>query len=146
MSNLTVFDPFREMASLRSMMDQVFDSFMTRSSESWRGMDTPSLDLYQTENEVIVKVVLPGVKPEDINLAITNQILNIRAEVKEDKISENATVHIRERSFGTYSRALQLPVPVVADKAKAEFDNGILVLTLPKAEEVRPKTITIKTK
>lgn len=146
MANLTVFDPFREMASLRSMMDQVFDNVLTRQAEAWRGYEWMALDMYQTDEDIIVKAVLPGIKPEDINVSITNQVLNIRGEVKEEKVSENATYHIRERRSGVVTRAVQLPAPVVSDKARAEFENGILTLVLPKAEEVRPKTISVKVK
>lgn len=146
MTNLTVFDPFREMATLRSMVDQVFDNMLTRQLESWRGFDWMALDMYQTNDEVVVKAVLPGVKPEDIHVSVANQVLTIRGEVKEEKVNEDATYHIRERRSGVITRSVQLPVEVDVDKAKAEYENGILTLTLPKAEEVRPKTISVKVK
>lgn len=146
MANLTVFDPFREMASLRSMMDQVFDNVLTRQAEAWRGMEWMALDMYQSDDEIVVKAVLPGIKPEDINVSIANQVLNIRGEVKEEQVNESATYHIRERRSGVVTRAVQLPAPVVSEKARAEFENGILTLMLPKAEEVRPKTISVKVK
>ncbi len=146
MANLTVFDPFREMASLRTMMDQVFDNVLTRQAETWRGYEWMALDMFQTDDDIIVKAVLPGIKPEDINVSITNQVLNIRGEIKEDRVNENATYHIRERRSGVVTRAVQLPAPVISEKARAEFENGILTLMLPKAEEVRPKTISVKVK
>ncbi|MCX7976816.1 MAG: Hsp20/alpha crystallin family protein [Bellilinea sp.] len=146
MTNLTVFDPFREMATLRSMVDQVFDNMLTRQLEAWRGFDWVALDMYQTNNEVVVKAVLPGVKPEDIHVSVANQVLTIRGEVQEEKVSEEATYHIRERRSGVITRSVQLPVEVDVDKAKAEHENGILTLILPKAEEVRPKTISVKVK
>ena len=146
MTNLTVFDPFREMATLRSMVDQVFDNMLTRQLEGWRGFDWMALDMYQTSDEVVVKAVLPGVKPEDIHVSVANQVLTIRGEVKEEKVNEDATYHIRERRSGVITRSVQLPVEVDVDKAKAEYENGILTLTLPKAEEVRPKTISVKVK
>ncbi|MEN4012777.1 MAG: Hsp20/alpha crystallin family protein [Chloroflexota bacterium] len=146
MANLTVFDPFREMASLQSMMDQVFDNVLTRQAEAWRGHEWMALDMYQTDDNLIVKAVLPGIKPEDINVSITNQVLTIRGEVKEEKVNENATYHIRERRSGMLTRSVQLPVTVVSDKARAEFEHGILTLVVPKAEEIRPKTISVNVK
>ncbi|MFN7035280.1 MAG: Hsp20/alpha crystallin family protein [Bellilinea sp.] len=146
MANLTVFDPFREMATLRSMVDQVFDNMLTRQLEGWRGYDWLALDMYQTRDEVVVKAVLPGVKPEDIHVTVANGVLTIRGEVKEEKVNEDATYHIRERRSGLITRSIQLPVAVNVDHAKAEYENGILTLILPKAEEVRPKTISVKVK
>ncbi len=146
MSNLTVFDPFREMATLRSMVDQVFDNMLTRQLEGWRGYEWMALDMYQTNDEVVVKAVLPGVKPDDIHVSVANGVLTIRGEVKEEKVNEDATYHIRERRSGVITRSFQLPVEVNVDKAKAEYENGILTLMLPKAEEVRPKTISVKVK
>jgi len=146
MANLTVFDPFREMATLRSMMDQVFDNMLTRQLEGWRGYEWMVLDMYQTNDEVVVKAVLPGVKPEDIHITVANGVLTIRGEVKEEKVNEDAIYHIRERRSGMITRSVQLPVTVNVDKAKAEYENGILTLILPKVEEVRPKTISVKVK
>lgn len=146
MADLTLFDPFREMATLRSMVDQVFDNMLSRQLEGWRGCDWMAVDMYQTNDEVVVKAVLPGVKPEDIQVSVVNQVLTIRGEVKEEKVREDATYHIRERRSGMITRSIQLPVDVVVEKAKAEYENGILMLILPKAEEMRPKTISVKVK
>lgn len=146
MADLTIFDPIREMATLRSMVDQVFDNMLSRQLEGWRGYDWMAVDMYQTNDEVVVKAVLPGVKPEDIQVSVANQVLTIRGEVKEEKVREDATYHIRERRSGMITRSIQLPVDVVVEKAKAEYENGILTLILPKAEEMRPKTISVKVK
>ena len=145
MANLTVFDPFREMMSLRNVMDEVFDNAMFR--QTGRGADDYlALDMVQTDNDVTVMANLPGIKPEDISISVAGDILTIRGEVKTEKVDNNATYHLHERRQGSYSRSVQLPVPVVADKAKAEFEHGILKLTLPKAEEIKPKQITVKVK
>lgn len=146
MADLTLFDPIREMATLRSMVDQVFDNMLSRQLEGWRGYDWMAVDMYQTNDEVVVKAVLPGVKPEDIQVSVANQVLTIRGEVKEEKVREDATYHIRERRSGMITRSIQLPIDVVVEKAKAEYENGILTLILPKAEEMRPKTISVKVK
>jgi len=149
MTDLVRRDPFREMISLREAMDRLLDEALTRPLGLSLGENVawvPQIDMYQTDEDVVVKATIPGVKPEDLHITITGDVLTIRGEIKAEEEVEGATYHLRERRYGTFSRSLPLPVPVVADKAKAEFENGILTLTLPKAEEVRPKTISIKTK
>ncbi len=146
MTSLIRWEPFRELLSMRDWMDRVFEDAFTRIDRPLGFLGMPSVDLYQTDDDVIVKATLPGVKPEDINISVTGDVLNIRGEVKEEQVKEGASYHLRERRFGPFSRSLPLPTGVVADKAKAEFENGVLTLTLPKAEEVKPKTITVKAK
>jgi len=150
MAELVRWDPFREMVSLRETMDRLLDEAFARPLASLalgEGLGwMPQIDMYQTDNDIVVKATVPGVKPEDLHLTITGDVLTIRGEVKSEEEVKDAAYHIRERRYGTFSRSLPLPVPVVADKAKAEFENGILTLTLPKAEEVRPKTIEVKAK
>jgi len=106
----------------------------------------PTVDMYQTDDEIVVKATLPGVKPDDIAISATGDVLTLRGTTTEETERENATYHVRERRQGEFLRSLALPTPVVADKAKAEFEDGILTLTLPKAEEVKAKTITVKAK
>jgi len=149
MAELMRWDPFREVVSLREAMDRLLDEAFTRPlslslGESLAWM--PQIDMYQTEDEVVVKATVPGVKPEDLHITVTGDVLTIRGEVKQEEEIKDAAYHIRERRYGTFSRSLPLPVPVLTDKAKAEFENGVLTLTLPKAEEVRPKTIEVKAK
>ncbi len=144
MSNLTLFDPFREMASLRSMLDQAFDNMLVRRGDF--STDWLTMDMYQTDNDIIVKALLPGIKSENIHISIANDILSIQGEMKEEKVTENTRYHIRERRMGSFSRSVQLPISVVADKADAKFEDGVLTLTLPKAEEAKPKAITVKVK
>ncbi len=149
MAELVRWDPFREMISLREAMDRLLDEAFTRplSLSVGEGLAlVPQIDMYQTNDEVVVKATIPGVKPEDLHITISGDVLTIRGEIKEEEETKDATYLIRERRYGTFSRSVPLPVPVVADKAKAEFENGVLTLTLPKAEEVRPKTIEVKAK
>ncbi len=149
MAELVRWDPFREVVSLREAMDRLLDEAFTRPLSLSLGENLawmPQIDMYQTEDKVVVKATVPGVKPEDLHITVTGDVLTIRGEVKQEEEIKDASYHIRERRYGTFSRSLPLPVPVVIDKAKAEFENGILTLTLPKAEEVRPKTIEVKAK
>lgn len=146
MDNLIRWDPLREVSEVRSLMDRAFDDFFSRSPITYDGIGSIDVNLLQTDDDVIVKASIPGVKPEDINISISGDTLTLRGEVKEDQEYKDVNYHIREMRQGSYSRTMTLPVKVDSDKAKAEFENGILCLTMPKAEEVKPKTITIKAK
>jgi HSP20 family protein len=144
MANMTRWEPFRELLSMRDTMDRFFGDAFLRTAEGY-GLETGlRVDMMQTEDEVIVKASLPGVKPEDIHISVTGDVLTLKGEVREEKTTDQAAYHLRERRYGAFARSLSLPVDVVADQAKAEFENGVLTLTLPKAEEHKPKTITVK--
>ncbi|HNB41989.1 MAG TPA: Hsp20/alpha crystallin family protein [Anaerolineales bacterium] len=147
MSNLIRWEPAREMMTLREAMDRLFDDAFTRplslSGNSW---SIPAVDMYQTDNEVVVKAALPGIKADEVQLNVTGEVLTIKGETKQENETKEKAYHIREQRWGAFERSIVLPTEVVADKAKADFENGVLTITLPKAEEVKPKTISIKTK
>jgi HSP20 family protein len=148
MANITRYDPLGEMVSLRSAMDRLFeDSFV--SPLSWRtinGSDSvaPALDVHETDEDIVVTAALPGVKPDDVEITMTGQTLAIRGELKADETVERDQWLYRERRYGSFSRSLQLPVRVQGDKAHASFENGVLTLRVPKAEEVKPRQIRIQ--
>jgi HSP20 family protein len=107
------------------------------------------IDVYQTDDEVIVEVAIPGVDPDDMDVSIDGDTLTVRGEVREETESEqdpSRRYHIRERYYKSFTRSIRLPTLIDADNAKAEYKNGILKLSLPKAEEVKPKMITVKAK
>jgi HSP20 family protein len=146
MSNLTRWEPAREMMTLREAMDRLFDDAFTRPFSMRDGWSAPAIDMYQTDDEIVVKASLPGIKADEVQINITGDVLTLKGEVKHQEESKDKAWHIREQRWGSFQRSVALPTNVVADKAKAEFENGILTITLPKAEEVKPKTITINTK
>jgi HSP20 family protein len=146
MSNLSRWEPMREMMTLRQAMDQLFDDAFTRPRGASGVSLVPAMDLYQTEDEVVVKANLPGLKSEDVQISLANGVLSLRGEFKQEDEKNDATYHMLERRYGTFERAVTLPTDVQADKAKADFEDGVLTITLPKAEAVKPKTITIKAK
>ena len=147
MSNLIRWEPAREMMTLRDAMDRLFDDAFTRplrlNDGNW---SIPAVDMYQTDNEIVVKAAIPGVKADDVQINVTGEVLTIKAEVKEKEEVKEKAYHLREQRWGSFERTIAMLTDVIADKAKAEFENGELIITLPKAEEVRPKTIAIKTK
>ena len=148
MSNLIRWEPAREMMTLREAMDRLFDDAFTRPLSIRDGWSTasPAIDMYQTENEVVVKASIPGMKTEDVQINITGDVLTLQGEVKQEEERKDKAWHIREQRFGSFERSIALPTTVKTDKAEAVFENGVLTITLPKADEVKPKTINIKAK
>jgi HSP20 family protein len=102
--------------------------------------------MYQTDDEVVVKASLPGFKVDEVQINVTGDVLTLRGEMKQEEEKKERAWHIREHRWGSFERSIALPTEVTADKAVADFENGILTITLPKAEEVKPKTITVKAK
>ncbi|MBI1854607.1 MAG: Hsp20/alpha crystallin family protein [Chloroflexi bacterium] len=149
MSNLIRWEPMREMVTLREAMDRLFDDAFTHPlglKDGWRGSGIPAIDMYQTDNEVVVKAAVPGVKADEVQISVTGDMLTIKGEASQKQETDEKSYHIREQRWGSFERSVVLPTNVVSDKAKAEFENGILTITLPKAEEVKPKMITVKAK
>jgi len=149
MADLIRWEPFSEMMTLRDAMDKLFeDSFVRPSHLAWPelGRGDPPVDMYQTANGVVVKASIPGLKPDEVDISITGDILTIKGEHKEDKETKEQDYFYKEHRCGAFNRSLAIPVQVKADKAEATFENGVLTLTLPKAEEAKPKQIKVKAK
>ena len=147
MTKIVRFEPMREMVTLREAMDRLFDdAFMRPASMTGPNWQVPSVDMYQTDDNIVIKVALPGIKPDEVQISVTGEVLTLKGEVKQEEEVEEKAYHIREQRWGSFERTIILPTDVVADKAKADFENGILTISLPKAEEVRPKTISVKAK
>jgi HSP20 family protein len=149
MTSLTRWEPFRDLVSLRDAMDRLFeDSFVRPSGRMLAPTEGAALavDVYETDDDLVVKAALPGIDPDDVDISVTGDTLTIKGETKaEEEVKEENYVY-RERRFGAYSRSLTLPVRVKADKAEAEYEDGVLTLRLPKVEEAKPKSIQVKVK
>jgi HSP20 family protein len=140
------WDPFREAVSLRDAMNMLFQESFVRPNGSMMAQGAPAtlpLDLSENENEFVIKASLPGVKPEDVDVTVQGDTLTIRGESKTDEEKKGEHWHLRERRFGQFQRSVSLPARVSADAARAQYDHGVLVLTLPKAEEAKPRQIKI---
>jgi len=146
MANLIRWEPARDIVSLREAMDRLFDDAFTRPFGTIAGFQAPAVDLYQTDEEVVVRASLPGIKAEDVQISVTGDLLTLKGEFKEKEEKKEKAYHLHEQRYGSFERTISLPTQVLADKAKADFEDGILTVTLPKAEEVKPKTITVKAK
>lgn len=148
MSNLMRWEPAREMMTLREAMDRLFDDAFTRPlsvRDGWT-MASPAIDMYQTDNEVVVRASIPGIKADEVQIDVTGDVLTLKGEVKQEEERKDRAWHIREQRFGSFERSVALPTSVKSDQAEAVFENGILTITLPKADEVKPRTINIQAK
>jgi len=148
MNSLIRRDPFREMMTLRSAMDRLFDTaFMGEPGEpgEWSSFaDTLPLDVSETEDEYLVKASIPGIKPDDLEITYNSKTLTIKGEFKAEQEKEDVHYHLRERRYGAFARSLTLPAAVISDAIEAKYEAGVLTLKLPKTEEVKPKKITVR--
>ncbi len=129
-------------------MDRLFDDSFVRPGFGWiapRGAAELAIDVYETKDDVLVKAALPGVKPEQVHVTITGDTLSIRGETSEENEVKEENYIRKERRLGSFYRSVVLPSGIKADKADATFENGVLTLKIPKAEETKPKTIKVKT-
>src|SRR5258707_10249346 len=144
MRTLTRWDPFRGTTSLQDQVNRLFsDVFERKGEESSLSAWAPSVDIYETEHELVVKADLPEVDPKDLDIRVENNILTIRGERKfESKVAEDKYLRV-ERTYGSFSRSFSLANTVNSDAIKADYQNGVLTLSIPKREEAKPKQIKI---
>jgi len=136
--------PFRGATTLQEQINRVFGDGVGRTGEEsnltpW----APCVDIYETENELVVKADLPDVNPQDLDIRVENNILTIRGERNfEDKVNEDNYLRI-ERTYGSFSRSFSLATSVNSEAIKADYQNGVLTLSIPKREEAKPKQIKV---
>ena len=136
--------PFRGATTLQEQINRVLGDVLGRTGEEsnltpW----APEVDIYETENELVVKADLPDVNPQDLDIRVENNILTIRGERKFDsKVNEDNYLRI-ERSYGLFSRSFSLANSVKSEAIKADYQNGVLTLSIPKREEAKPKQIRV---
>ena len=147
--NIVRWEPLREMVTLRQAMDKLFeDSFVTMPSGD--GSDgnafIPAVDIVETADKIGIRAAVPGVKPDDVDINITADGVTIKGETKsESEVKEDNYVR-RECRYGTFARTIALPPGLKIDRAEATVENGVLTLEIPKAEEVKPRSIKVKAK
>jgi HSP20 family protein len=144
MRTLSRFEPFRRASTLQDQLNRVFNDVFERAGDesnltSW----APAADIFETEHELVVKADLPDVDAKDLDIRVENNILTIRGERKfEKKVSEDKYLRV-ERAYGSFSRSFSLANTVNAEAIKADYQNGVLTLTIPKREEAKPKQIKV---
>ena len=145
MTTLTRWDPFQEAMTLREAMNRLFEESLVPSITLRNGNNfVPALDLSETDNAYLIEATVPGLKAEDLNVTFENGILTISGEVKQSEETRERNYHRIERRYGRFSRSVNLPTTVRGDAIEARLENGVLHLRVPKAEEVRPRKITVQ--
>src|SRR5438477_13204085 len=144
MKTLTRWEPFRGVISLQEQVNRLFnDAFERQGEESSLTAWAPAVDIYETEHELVVKADLPDVDPKDLDIRVENNILTIRGERKfEKKVNEENYLRV-EHSYGSFARSFTLANTVNTEAIKAEYQNGVLTLRIPKREEAKPKQIKV---
>ena len=141
---LTRWDPFQEMLNLRRTVDRLFDN--ASQDHDW-AQSTPwglAVDVVENKDDFIVKASVPGINPDDLDISYVDDTLTIKGEVKSENEVKEDQYHLRERRYGTFSRSITLPTKIKGDAIDASYQNGVITLRLPKAEDVKPKRIAIK--
>jgi len=148
MASLIRWEPLDDLVSLRDAMDRLFEDSFVRSRRvpAARRLQGLPVDVYETEESVVVKTVIPGVKPEDIDVSITDNVLTIKGETKVEEKVEKDHYICQECRYGSFQRSVALPKTADADQAEASYENGMLTLTVPKKAEAKPKTIKVEAK
>jgi HSP20 family protein len=143
---LTRWEPWRDAFALRRAFERMFDEpFVFPFPEPWRFEQfEPMIDLAEDDNVYIVKASMPGVKPEEVEVTLQNNILTIKGEAKAEKEIKEENYHMRERRYGSFMRSLTLSTEVKAEGIEAKHEDGVLTVRLPKSEVSKPKKIAVK--
>jgi HSP20 family protein len=144
--SITRFDPFRDLRTLQDEVNRLFTTNLPRSFGDdglARGAWTPSVDIFENKDEIVLEAELPGMNREDFELTIENNVLTLRGERRFEKRDEADNYHRVERSYGSFTRSFTLPQTVSPENASAEYKNGVLRVVLHKREEVKARRIEI---
>jgi HSP20 family protein len=141
------YDPFRDLRTLQEEVNRLFSTNLTRAFGDdegiARGAWAPSVDIYENKDQIVLEAELPGMKQEDFDLSIENNVITLRGERRFEKTDESDNYHRVERSYGAFTRSFTLPQTVSAEEARAEYSNGVLRVTLPKREEAKSRRIEV---
>ncbi|MDI6801589.1 MAG: Hsp20/alpha crystallin family protein [Thermodesulfovibrionales bacterium] len=148
--SIVKWSPLKELEEMRRDMDRLFEDFFAPVSRRRRwirpeaGVVVPNVEMYDRKNDIVLKAELPGISKEDIDLTITKDSLTLKGEIRKEEEVKEEDYYAAERSYGSFTRTIAMPVEVDAGKAKASFKNGVLEIVLPKKEEAKPKEIKIE--
>src|SRR5919201_5837027 len=137
------WEPMRELTSLQTDVNRLFNAFFENGGETRGRRWSPAMDLTESEGHLVLKADLPGLSQDDVKIEVTDNVLTISGERRSEQEQRKEGFYRLERAFGSFSRSLTLPEGVDADKIEASFDNGVLEVTIPKPEEVKPRRVSI---
>src|SRR5215211_5067443 len=141
MTDLMRKDSFQEMTTLRDAMNQLLTESFVRP-RGWTGAAQVPLDLYETEDEYVAKLAVPGLKPDNFEITMQQNLLNIRGHTQTEQ-QQGIRYHVQEQRYGDFNRTIQFPTAVDAGKIQASLADGILTIRVPKAEAAKPKRISV---
>src|SRR5437868_6833257 len=141
--NIVRYDPFRELRGLHDEMSRLFSGNPSGSegNEFARGAWSPNVDIFEDKDKLIVEAELPGMTKDDFELSVENNVLTLKGERKFEKKTDGDNYHRVERSYGAFTRQFTLPATVTSEGATADFENGVLRVSLPKREETKARKI-----
>jgi HSP20 family protein len=142
--SLAAWDPFRELSDLRQEMNRLFDWTLGRTTGLVESGWFPPMDVVEKDDQVVVKMDLPGLTKQDVEVSLVNNVLTVRGERKQEEEKKDDNFYTCERVYGRFERTIELPVSVDPDKVEATFKNGVLEIRLPKTAESRTRQISIK--
>jgi HSP20 family protein len=143
---LKLWEPFRELVTMRDDMDRLFETFFGKQPQTMDEFWRPAIDIEESNGNLLVRAEIPGMTKEDIKVSVKEDMLKISGERKQENETKEKTFHRIERSYGKFERIIRLPSEVDADKIKASYKDGVLNVTLPKPESMKPKQIDVEIK
>lgn len=143
---LTLWEPFRELVTMRDDMDRLFETFFGTQPQTTEDFWRPAIDIEENNGNLMVRAEIPGMNKENIKVSVKEDMLKISGERKQENETKEKTFHRIERSYGKFERIIRLPSEVDADKVKASYKDGVLNVTLPKPESMKPKQIDVEIK
>ena len=147
MMDLIRWNPWNEFVSLRERMNRMFEDSLFRPERHEDGVGlgawSPAVDMFEKDDKFVIKAELPGLDKKDVNVDLQNGVLTLKGERKHESEVKEENFYRREMSYGKFMRSFRLPADVDADKIRAEFQNGLLTVEVPKPEEHKPKQIKV---
>lgn len=140
------WDPFRDMMTLRERMNRLFDETYggkEEESDIKRGVWAPTVDIHESDKKLVLTAELPGLKEEDVDVNIDGNTISISGKREFEEETKKEDYHRIERSYGSFFRSFTLPSYIDQEKVKAEYDNGLLKVTMPKKSELKPKKVKV---
>lgn len=141
---MKLWEPFRDLVSMRDDMDRLFETFFGTQPQSFDDFWRPAVDIEENNGNLMVRAEIPGMTKDDIKVSVQDDLLTISGERKQENETKDKTFHRIERCYGKFRRMIRLPAQVDADKVKASYKDGVLNVTLPKPESLKPKNIDVE--
>lgn len=147
-NSIVTFNPIRDLERFDRFFSKFFDSpYATDSGSAVHASNAMvPLDIYEHDGKVYIRAAVPGVKPEELDISVTSNVLTIRGEIKREETHSDARVFRSELAYGSFSRSLRLPDDLIADQVEAEFENGFVTISIPRRQPVEPESIKVPVK